>query len=349
MTNTREIIEEYCEQKFANDIERKPKIMASMARDVLFETEERLGKSFFEFTSDEMEDYFINLSTEKTYKGRNKPISATYMNQLISYYRDMIQWHMKQTGVYHENVLFDKRFKFSLSASRKDETPIVTKETLERVCLSLDEMFDSVEADLYKLLYWLCYSGCFDYNDLLTFKDKDIDIDARTIKIGNRKIHLKDECFELLKHHHDENMYQNYRFTSIMVPYHGSFIWIPFWVSAEDKDKSDIELFEKYQELNNERSMNRVANLLSRKMAQFRKEKNIMISFDVLYYRGIYDYMLQKIGYDRTVELIRSKGNRGNTEDLAELTKILKEYGARCEIKNDIYRTKYSIDSNFIR
>ena len=294
MTNTREIIEEYCEQKFANDATRKPKIMASMSRDDLFEMEERLGKSFFEFTSDEMEDYFINLS----------PISATYMNQLISYYRDMIQWHMKQTGVYHENVLFDKRFKFSLSASRKDETPIVTKETLERVCLSLDEMFDSVEADLYKLLYWLCYSGCFDYNDLLTFKDKDIDMDARTIKIGNRKIHLKDECFELLKHHHDENMYQNYRFTSIMVPYHGSFIWIPFWVSAEDKDKSDIELFEKYQELNNERSMNRVANLLSRKMAQ---------------------------------------------EDLAELTKILKEYGARCEIKNDIYRTKYSIDSNFIR
>ena len=59
--------------------------------------------------------------------------------------------------------------------------------------------------------------------------------------------------------------------------------------------------------------------------------------------------MIKRCGYDRTVEIIQSRGNRGNADDFQELRAMLAEYGAKITDKNDIYRIKYNIGTNFIR
>ena len=41
--------------------------------------------------------------------------------------------------------------------------------------------------------------------------------------------------------------------------------------------------------------------------------------------------------------------NRGNMDDYKEFISILQDYGARCQEKGEIYRTKYNIGTYFIR
>lgn len=346
---TYEEIRKYCEEKFSTP-ERADTYTAAMARDELFEKEKEYGKSFFDFNADEMEEYLKNLSTSRVYKGSKKPISPSYLGQLIAYYRELFWIHMRETGVYRENILMDSRFDYSLSGRMNNDLPVFTKDTLERCCIAFDEHFEKCEADLSKLVLWLAYSGCFDYRDIFSFHDEDVDLDERAIHLKERTIRMKDECYDLVIHHHDTKEYRNYRMTNLMVPYHGSFVWVPYRATTVDLETlNEVQLFEKYREENDKRTFQRVTDLLSKKIAFLRKEQGIHVTLDLLYYRGIFDYMIKRCGYDRTMEIIQSRGNRGNADDFQELRAMLAEYGAKITDKNDIYRIKYNIGTNFIR
>ena len=346
---TYEEIQKYCDDKFGPN-GRADTYVTSMARDELFEKEREYGKSFFDFNADEMEEYLKNISTSRVFKGSGKPISPSYLGQLIAYYRELIWMHMRDTGVYKENVLMDKRFKRSISGRMNNDIPVFTKDTLERCCIAYDEHFEKCEADLSKMVLWLAYSGCFDYGDILGFHDEDVDLDDHTIRLKERTIRMKDECYELVIHHHDAKEYRNYRMTNLMVPYHGSFVWVPYRAKTADLETlNEAQLFEKYRIENDSRTFQRVTDLLSKKIAFLRKEQGIYVSLDLLYYRGIFDYMILQCGYDRAVEIIQSKGTRGSEDEYKEFIAVLSSYGAKIADKNDIYRIKYSIGTNFIR
>ena len=348
-SETYDVIKRFCEDKFP-DPERAGVYATAMARDELFEKENEFGKSFFDFNADEMESYLLNISTNRIYKGKNKPVSPSYLGQLVAYYREMCFFRMRETGVYKENVLLDKRFNYSLSGRLNNDMPVFTKDTLERCCLAFDDSMEKCEADLSKLLLWLAYSGCYDYRDIMSIREEDIDFDARTIRLGSRTIRMKDECYELLIHHHDIQEYQNYRMTNMMVPYHESYIWVPIRVKMVDMDTMNaVELREKYIAENNARTFQRVTDIFSKKIAYLRNEEGIYVTLELLYMRGIFDYMVDRCGYDRTVEIIRSKGRRGNEDEYKEFISLLSDYGAKCSDKGEIYRAKYSIGTHFIR
>ena len=349
MIDTYEFFKKYCDNKFKTP-EHSNSILKSLARPELLAKEKELGKSFFEFSAQEMEDYLKNITTNRVFKGSGKPISPSYLGQLIAYYREIIFLYMKETGVYFENVLMDDRFTYSLAGQQNNDTPVFTKDTLERCCLALDEMFDPCEADYTKMILWLGYSGCFDYKDIFGIKEEDVDLDARTIRMGYRTIHMKDECYDLVLHHHDILEYKSYRMRNIMVPYHDSFVLVPIRVRSEDVESMNpIELREKYEAENNGRTYQRVTDIINKKLAALRKNQGIYISLDIVYYRGVFDYMIDRCGYDRAVTIIKSKGNRGSAEDYKEFVSILRDYGARCQDKSEIYRTKYNIETHFIR
>lgn len=335
-TCTLEMIKRYCEQKIENESQRI-RTASVLARPFLFEEEERLQKCFFDFSVDEVEQYILNLCHSTNYGG-GKKVSQTYVRWLLSYYKDLFQFYMLETGRYFMNPFDDKRFR-SIGGLVKEDFSNFTKGTLERLTLSIEEHFVPGEAEFTNMLLWLFYSGVFDITELLAIKEDDVDLQAGTAKLPDRMIHLKEECVDFMKKNHEIREYQSGRFTNLMMPYHGSYIWFPYReVTPPDGTDSYVYAYNQHQA----RQETRVRDIVSKKLAKIREECNVYVKPDILYYRGIYDYVVSRCGIERMREILFSKGK--HTEEAMrnadEFQSYLKEYGARYIKKDEIYVTK---------
>ena len=335
-TNTFEIISKYCDQKIEDDVQR-PRTLNALARASLFEEEERLQKSFFDFSEDEIENYILNLCHSNIYGG-GKKLSQRYVRWLVSYYRDLFQFYMLETGHFFQNPFDDKRFR-SIGGFVKEDMSQFTRGTLERLSLSIEEHFEPGEAEFTNMFLWLFYSGVFDIPELIDMKENDVDLLAGTATLSDRTIHLKEEAVDLLKKNHEIQEYRIHRFTNLMMPYHGSYIWFPY---RKVTPPGGIDSYDYAYAQHQARQENRVRDIVSKKMAKIRSVCNVYIKPDLLYYRGVYDYIVSRCGLARTSDLLLSDGR--HTQDAMdradEFQMYLKEYGAKSIKKDEIYITK---------
>ena len=333
---TLDIINKYCENKI-EDLAQRSRTVKALARPSLFAEEERLQKCFFDFSEEELEQYFLGLCHSNIYNGEKK-LSQTYVRWLLSYYRDLFRFYMVETGHYFLNPLEDRRFR-SLSGMVKDDMSHFTKGTLERLSLSIEEHFEPGEAEFTNLLLWLFYSGAFSIQEVVDLKEDDVDLASGVAFIENRTIHLKEECIDLLRKNHEIEEYKIHHFTNLMMPYQGSYIWFPY---REVTPPDGIDSYSYAYEQHQSRSVARVRDIVNKKLAKVREACNVFVKPDLLYYRGIYDYIISQCGFERTKELLLSDG--GHTADSMrnadEFQAYLKEYGARLTNKDEIYIAK---------
>lgn len=323
--STFEIIQKYCEQRFEDETQRNSTYNA-LARPAILEEEARLQKNFFDFTEDELEHYILNLGYIEQYGG-GASVSQSYVRWIVSYYRDLFRFYMLETGRYFRNPFDDKRFR-SISGFVKEDMSHFTKGTLERMTLSLMEHLEPGEAEFTSLFPWLFYSGVFDIPEIINMKDSDVDLAAGTATLGNRTIRLKEECIELLKKNHKIDKYKVYRITSFMIPYHGSYVWFPF---REETPPDGVDAYTYAYEQNQSRTEARIGYIISKRMSKVREVCHTYIKPDIIYYRGVYDYMVSRCGEDRTREILMAdKSSRAESiRNSDELLTYLREYGAK--------------------
>ena len=339
MQETADMIRSYCDYKFKE--ETRDKMYTVLARDSLFEEEEKLGKSFFEWSIDECEAYLTNMKVDTT-KSRSfrQTASWAYINYLITYYRDLFDYQMQQTGVFRLNPLRDKRF-VSMNQGKND-TPVISSQTIERICYVIHDSMDECEANFTELIIWLLYSGFYDYSEMVTLKKNQVDLENATAEIGNRTVHLKPRCVELLKLNHTISEYNVYRQTNLMLTYHDSYIWFPYRMTK--KVPVGIDPYDYNQAQFEELSVYDVCKKISTRMVKLRKETNEYISYDMIYYLGIYEYLVEQCSKEKTRTLIESSGNRGMREESLELKALLTQYGYKDGGSTiDFYRVKHNL------
>ena len=339
MQETADMIRSYCDQKFKEEL--RDKMYTRLARDSLFEEEEKLGKSFFDWNVDECEAYFTNMKVDTT-KSRSfrQTASWAYINYLLTYYREMFDYQMQQTGIFKLNPLRDKRFS-SMDRS-KNNVPVISSMTIERLGYVIHDSLDECEADFTELIIWLLYSGFYDYSEMVTLKKNHVDLEKRTAIIENRMVHLKPRCVELLKLNHMTEEYNVYRQTNLMLTYHDSYIWFPYRMTK--RTPVGVDPYEFTHAQFEELSVEDVCKKISNRMVKLRKETNEYISYDMIYYLGIYEYLVERCGEDKTKVLLESSGNRGMREESMELKAYLSEYGYKDNGSSiDFYRVKHNL------
>ena len=335
---TFDIIQQYCDQKIANEVQRS-KVYASLARKELLEAESRFGKSFFQFSSDEIEQYLFSISNNIYYKGDNIRPSQSYIRFLISYYRDLFRFYNTVADVPIVNPMDNKRFRY-IGSEVKNDLPIFTRDTLERLCLSIEEhneVFAKGDAEFTQLILWLFYSGCFDAGDIVEMKEKDVNLRKKTAKLKGRTIHLQDPCVELLKKNHLISEFESYRFTNLMLPYHDSYVWFPYRMTKAPDDSDPYDYAYKQQQ---ERTFLRVKGLISIRLSKIREELGVFVQPSLLYHRGIYDYIVSQCGEERTRELLTAESGRNNMANVEEFNRYIEEYGARISNRTELFKIK---------
>ena len=328
--NTFDVIQQYCEQKFSDE-ERRRRQFNALARQELLDAEEKFGKSFFAFSVEEIIEYINSLVSKNVKHVRGVKISQGYVRNICTYYRDIFNYYMAYTGNYFYNPFSDRRIRH-LGVNIKNDTPVFTRGTLERITLSIGEHLDNGEAQFVQLLLWLAYSGCFDVDEIMNIQEDDVDLIAKTAKIEDRTIRLKDECVELLKINRSMGEYTIYKRTNYLIPYHNSFVYFPFCKSFV----SDQDPYEYAYEQQQARERNVLRNVISRLFTKVRERCRVSIQLELIYYRGLYDFIVERCGTERTAELLSVGKRRVSSEDVAELESYLAEYGGH----RDIFQAK---------
>ena len=332
--NTCDIFSRFCDQKFQDD-EKRSRIYNALVRDELLAEESRLGKSFFEFDEDEIEQYLLKLSNQAYYKGKSIRISQSYLRNLASYYRLAFQFYIEESGK-SWNPLTDDRFRHIGSRSKND-LPIFSRDTLERICLSVGEHFDEGDAEFTQLLLWLFYSGVERNDEIINIRDEDIDWEAGTISLHDRTIYPQNDCMDLLKKNHQIDQFRVGRLTNLMLPYHDSYVRFPIRLEKAPDNSDPYEYaFEQHQK----RDIWRIKDIISKRFARVRNEIGVFVQPSTLYYRGIFDYIVSQCGMAHAGEIIWAESNRNTIENAEEFNRYLKEYGAKVSARNDIFKIK---------
>ena len=336
-SNTFDVFARFCEQSFPDET-RRGRIYNLLARKELLEEEAKLNKNFFDFSASEIEHYLSNLYNNAYRRSDKIRPSKSYLRNLVSYYRRAFAFYLAETGG-GENPLEDKRFRY-LGFKSQDNVTIFTRETLENLCLSIGDRFDPGDAEFTQLILWLFYSGCFSLDDILAIPQDGVDFVRNIVHLPDRNIHPQEECMELLRRNHEIESYKAYKYTNLMFPYHGSYVWFPYRMT-KTPDGSDPYDYAYRQ--HQERTEGRVRDLISKRLTKIRNEIGVFIRPDALYYRGIYDYIVSKCGKQHAKEIIWSDTGRNTFEESDEFKQYLREYGARITDDSEIYKIKRSL------
>lgn len=335
--NTFDMFARYCEQYFPDE-SRRNRVYNLLARKELLEEENRLNKSFFEFSASEIEHYLSNLYNNAYRRSDRIRPSKSYLRNLVSYYRRAFDYYIAETGE-GENPMSDKRFRY-LGFKSQDNITIFTRETLENLCLSIGERFDPGDAEFTQLILWLFYSGCFTLDDILVIQEDGVDFSRSVVHLPDRDIHPQEECMELLKRNHEIESYKAYKYTNLMLPYHGSYVWFPYRMTKTPDGSDPYEYaFQQHQG----RTPGRVRDLISKRLAKIRNEIGVLVRPDALYYRGIYDNIVSRCGKEHAKEIIWSDSGRNTLEETDEFKQYLREYGARVTDNSEIYKIKRTL------
>lgn len=335
--NTFDVFARFCEQNFQDEA-RRNRVYNLLARKELLEEETRLNKSFFEFSASEIEHYLSNLYNNAYRRSDKVRPSKSYLRNFVSYYRRAFDFYLEETGG-EVNPMSDKRFRY-LGFKSQDNASIFTRETLENLCLSIGEMFDPGDAEFTQLIIWLFYSGCLTLDDIISIPQDGVDFVRHIVHLPDRDIRPQEECMDLLKRNHEIKSYKAYKYTNLMFPYHGSYVWFPYRMT-KTLDGSDPYDYA-YQQ-HQERTETRVRDLISKRLTKIRNEIGVPVRPDTLYYRGIYDYIVSKCGKQHAKEIIWSDTGRNTLDNSDEFKQYLREYGARMPDESEIYKIKQSL------
>lgn len=337
MTKTEEMIQKYFDQKLGDDEAKRKRYFRMIARPELAEAEEQYGKDIFHFSIDELENYLTNMRLSTRFKNTGKSVSQANMRSIIGWYRDLFDFYMVETGEYFLNPFRDKRLT-KLPGKVKDDLPIFTRDTLEKLAVSCETVFSEGEAAMMQSILWMHYCGCFSLNEILDIKDDDVNLDDHYAVLEDRRINLTPECVEALRNNHRVEFYSIHNARNYMCPYHGSYLWLPFKTKAMQTYQEEYNYAMSKQQ---ERPADQMRHVVSIKLTKLRNETGVIFAVDTIYYRGIYDFLVEKCGEEHTKEIIESATNSKLGQIIAnELQDYLIEYGARVTSKTEHYRIK---------
>lgn len=293
------------------------KVRPQVDRTELYAYEIEIGKQLIDMDVDEL---FGMLQTFRDSRGGgsagDKSIVKSY-SQIASCYREIFEYYMDHYGITIRNPWFDKRMKGVAATNRlKIGTEPFTKQKLNEIIDKVQAKYSSVNperADYIELILLLFYNGFANPKEVIQLRENDIDFRTKSIALPGRIAELSSRCFSLLTHIHGLDVIAGGVYPLKFESWHGSYFKFCIRLSNIDTFQSKTE--------------NDMATIINQKISRdVARTFNVEINYRKLYYLGVYDFIVKKVGEDTAKELINSYRDKALSK---QLEIIVQEYGTQ--------------------
>ena len=193
MATTKQIVQEYIEQKFSNAKTDANRFRSYYDRDEIYEYEKKTGKTIFRMSKNEIYDMIFTLDKRKgSITSRFFLDMSRFIQELFNYYTEnyeLITIPLTKTDVSLANIKFEYYNR---------NIPYVIKEDVEKIVSGLAEE-DTAKSRWTECVVRLFYEGISNTKEIVYLKNEDVDLDKKILRVENRKIHISDRTCELLK------------------------------------------------------------------------------------------------------------------------------------------------------
>lgn len=299
--NTAELLDQYYATKPQSTVE---KTRAQIDRPELYRYEQKINKPLVEMDCLEIIDMLKSFNNANYSEKQYKMSYRTY-DFLISTLRGFFDWYIDNVQVI-KNPCNDKRIKGSAKIKylKDEEQKTFNKEDMEQIIQDIRNDLIEQYADYLETIIRLHYEGCADSTEIVKIKNSDVNHKRKSVMIRGQEKILSDRCYKLFKKVHNMTDYPAFRGSYIMVDCDDSYMKFPTRASYKGTDRN-IDFY---------------SNYLSRTLIkEIKTKRKLNINARTLYLLGFYDYLVNRVGEEKTKEII-------TTSKDSELTRELLEY-----------------------
>lgn len=309
--DTKEVFDLYFKD-VPHDMARKSR--PQVDRPEVYAYEAELGKQIFDMDVEELFGLILSFNKNREFGESNFSISYGSYDQIASTYRSIWNFYIDNIEIIR-NPWNDKKMRGVAATKRLAESKTAfTYDIIEKVLSKIKQDYEDVNCDYGKYLECLIllfYNGFAEAQEIVLLKEDAINFKTHEVRLLGRTIHLSDRCFELLQYVHSLHEIMVWRSCYTVVSYQNSYF--KFIIRAKE-----VETFQ-------EKSLVDVGAIITRKITtNIRKKYGIDINYRMIYLLGFHDYIVSKVGEEKTKALITSVRN---SVDAQELMKYAKEYG----------------------
>jgi len=310
--STKELLDKYYESVAGTPAE---KTRIQIDKPALYAYEMKIGKELIDMDVDDLFGLIIEFRNKRKGKEIKYMISHSSYDQLSSLLRTIFNFYIDNIQPIR-NPLNDKRMKGIEAAKRLAQGKEPFRWTVvEDIIKKLHRDLDEDKADYVELILLLFYNGFAKAEEVIELKEYMINHHSKTVKFPNRIVLLSDRCYELLMKFNSMEYIAGWRGNLALVGWHGGF----FKFITRPSNADTI----------NDRPKSAMCDIINRCISENINDKyDIKISYHMLYFLGFYEFIVGKHGDEKTKELITSYRN---SDDVAELMSLAKEYGVQVD------------------
>ena len=280
--------------------------------DVLYDYVEETSKELFEMNADELVELIARLVNGRDWKSVKVMKSQNTYANIISALKDMINWYIIHVKPVPNIIQLDSRFRGKNYLQLiSDRYAVFSYEVLQNAIKNIREKSSEGKADYVEYLCLLFYSGFQSAEEVISFRLKDVDPRARTVKLIGRTVKMTERCYELYKEfwNIDSFVSGNHRCYLCSLPDRG------FRFLVRD---SEVDTFHLRDEARNR-------NSIYAQITKNMKDANLNgVNYKTIFMLGLYDYMVRKFGKARTNQIILCENDE---RAITQLNDVLVEYG----------------------
>lgn len=297
---TKQLFDEFFADMDENSLK---KIKPQADRPELYAYEKKIGKQFIDMNADELID-MVN-----TFEHNGFPISYATYDSLSVLYRKIFEYYIDHYELIRNP--FNAKTMRGVEAYKrlKSVRKTITKQDLEDVISQIYKTNSEDRATYITSILLLYYNGFKNAEEIVSFKEKDIDFEAKTVSLGGRIAKLDDRCFDLMVRVHNMEKMIGWRGDFVMMPWRDSY----FKFSIRP---AEVAVFDK-------RDLNDACNLINRVISE-RVRRGLGCDLDgrALYFLGFYDWLVEQYGEEKANYMILSKRDHDAIEDLKASAKM---------------------------
>lgn len=283
------------------------KIKTYLDREDVYIYEEKINKPLVEMNSEEVYDMFLSFRNTKftTSEKGKKPfrMSIRTYQMLVSIYRIFFDWYIDNVKVI-KNPLNDKRLSGGNLIARLNEgREVFDKEKLENIIKQIHVEKEEFYAKYCECILRMFYEGFASAKEIVLLKEENISHRRKIVSLQGKIIKLSDRLYQLLVELHNWESVEMQRGKYVLVSWNDSY----FKFLTREKKVTDFAKKDIYG----------ITTIVMRYVSKnIRDEMGIDIDTDTIYYRGFYDFLVDKYDENYAIKLVKAVRSPEHTKVL---------------------------------
>lgn len=310
--STKEILDRYYQSVSETPAERT---RTYIDKPELYAYEAKIGKELIDMNADDLIGLYDELGNKRKGKKIKYMVSNYSYGQIATVLRCIFNFYINNIEVIKNPFNSDEMKSREVIKKLEKGKERFTWTTVEEIIQKLHKDIESDKAEYIELILLLFYNGFANAEEIIMLKENMINHKTRTVKLPRTMVRLSERCYELLVKFNKLETMEAWRGYYVFVSWHDSYFKFPVRESQVDKI--------------NTRTVASMRNIINHYISHNINDKyDLKINYRILYLLGCYDYIVGICGEEKVKSMINSYRN---SDDVAELTRLAREYGIESE------------------